>query len=189
MSISEPFRHRNDSFQSDIFSSNIGITDVDVGCQISPRLRPMSMPTYEAEFTQGAVHFFHPKRCPFRYGVCIYSSLASFLKTDFQNWPARWLLKRPRRGWMLGCLLRRSARRRRPLWPPKRQIRHSTRQWYWLPPKKTQKREKAPVVALMLLLLLNAGKLPLEIYKKLGAGDPSGHPEGRREVLTSSDGC
>jgi hypothetical protein len=35
MSISEPFRYRNDSFQSDIISSDIGITDVDVGCRIS----------------------------------------------------------------------------------------------------------------------------------------------------------
>jgi hypothetical protein len=34
------------SFSSDIFSSNIRITDVDVGCQISPTLRSMSMPTY-----------------------------------------------------------------------------------------------------------------------------------------------
>jgi hypothetical protein len=46
MSISEPFRYRNDSFQSDILSSDIGITDVDVGCRISPTLRSMSMPTY-----------------------------------------------------------------------------------------------------------------------------------------------
>jgi hypothetical protein len=46
MSISELFRYRNDNFQSDIFSSDIGITDVDVGCQISPTLRSMSMPTY-----------------------------------------------------------------------------------------------------------------------------------------------
>jgi hypothetical protein len=45
----------------------------------------MSMPTYEDEFTQGAVHFFHPKRCPFRYGVCIYSSLASFFKDRFSK--------------------------------------------------------------------------------------------------------
>ncbi len=28
--------HRNDSYQSDIFSSDIGITDVDIGCRISP---------------------------------------------------------------------------------------------------------------------------------------------------------
>jgi hypothetical protein len=46
MSISELFRYRNDSFESDIFSSDIGITDVDVGCPISPTLRSMSMPTY-----------------------------------------------------------------------------------------------------------------------------------------------
>jgi hypothetical protein len=39
-------RYRNDSFQSDIFSSDIGITDVDVGYRISPSLRSMSMPTY-----------------------------------------------------------------------------------------------------------------------------------------------
>jgi hypothetical protein len=46
MSILEPFRYRNDSFQSDIFSSDIGLTDVDVGCRISPILRSMSMPTF-----------------------------------------------------------------------------------------------------------------------------------------------
>jgi hypothetical protein len=46
LSISEPFRYRNDSFQSDIFSSDIRITDVDDGCRISPILRSMSMPTY-----------------------------------------------------------------------------------------------------------------------------------------------
>jgi hypothetical protein len=46
MSISELFRYQNDSFQSDIFSSNIGITDVNVGCQISPTLRSILMPTY-----------------------------------------------------------------------------------------------------------------------------------------------
>jgi hypothetical protein len=39
-------RDRNDSFQSDIFSSDTGITDVDVGCRISPTLRSISMPTY-----------------------------------------------------------------------------------------------------------------------------------------------
>ncbi len=38
MSISELFWYRNDSFQSNIFSSDIGITDVDVGCRISPTL-------------------------------------------------------------------------------------------------------------------------------------------------------
>ncbi len=36
----------DDVFQSDIFLSEIGITDVDVGCRISPTLRSMSMPTY-----------------------------------------------------------------------------------------------------------------------------------------------
>ncbi len=46
MSISEHFRYRNDVFQSVIFVSDIGITDVDVGCRISPTLRSMSMPTY-----------------------------------------------------------------------------------------------------------------------------------------------
>jgi hypothetical protein len=46
MSISEHFRYRNDVFQSDIFVSNIRITDVDVGCRISPTLRSMSMSTY-----------------------------------------------------------------------------------------------------------------------------------------------
>jgi hypothetical protein len=44
--ISELFRYRNDSFQYDIFSSDNGITDVDVGYRISPTLRSMSMPTY-----------------------------------------------------------------------------------------------------------------------------------------------
>ncbi len=39
MSISELFRYWNDSFQSDIFSSDIGITDVNVGCQISPDIK------------------------------------------------------------------------------------------------------------------------------------------------------
>ncbi len=37
----------NDVFQSNIFVSDIGITDVDVGCRISPTLRSMSMPTYD----------------------------------------------------------------------------------------------------------------------------------------------
>ncbi len=46
MSISELFLYRKDSFQCDIFSSNIGIPDVDVGCRILPTLRSMSMPTY-----------------------------------------------------------------------------------------------------------------------------------------------
>jgi hypothetical protein len=46
MSISELFRYWKDSFQSDIFSSYIGIIDVDVGCRISPTIRSMSMPTY-----------------------------------------------------------------------------------------------------------------------------------------------
>jgi hypothetical protein len=46
MSISEHFQYRNDVFQSDIFVSNIEITDVDVGCRISPTLGSMSMPTY-----------------------------------------------------------------------------------------------------------------------------------------------
>jgi hypothetical protein len=47
MSISELFLYRNDSFQCDIFSSNIGIPDVGVRCRILPTLRSMSMPTYE----------------------------------------------------------------------------------------------------------------------------------------------
>jgi hypothetical protein len=46
MSILEHFRYRNDIFQSYIFVSYIGITDVDVGCRISPTLRSMSMPTF-----------------------------------------------------------------------------------------------------------------------------------------------
>jgi hypothetical protein len=46
MSISEHFRYRNDVFQSNIFVSDIGLTDVDVGCRISPTLRSMSIPTY-----------------------------------------------------------------------------------------------------------------------------------------------
>jgi hypothetical protein len=60
MSILEPFRYRNDSFQSNIFSSDIGITDVDVVCRISPTLRSMSMPTY-AEAAEG----FHVQNGPF----------------------------------------------------------------------------------------------------------------------------
>jgi hypothetical protein len=36
--ISERFRYRNDFFQSDVFFSDIGITDVDVGCRISPNI-------------------------------------------------------------------------------------------------------------------------------------------------------
>jgi hypothetical protein len=48
MSMSELFRYRNDNFQSDIFSSDIGITD-DVGCRISPTLRSMSLPTYDED--------------------------------------------------------------------------------------------------------------------------------------------
>jgi hypothetical protein len=43
MSISEHFGYRNDGFHSDTFS-DIGITDVDVGCRISPTLRSMLMP-------------------------------------------------------------------------------------------------------------------------------------------------
>jgi hypothetical protein len=52
MLISEPFRYRNDSFQSNIFSSDIGITDVDVGCRISPILRSVSMPTYDFKYCE-----------------------------------------------------------------------------------------------------------------------------------------
>ncbi len=46
--MTEHFRYWNDVVQSDIFVSDIGITDVDVdvGCRISPTLRSMSMPTY-----------------------------------------------------------------------------------------------------------------------------------------------
>ncbi len=44
MSISEFFLYRNGSFQSDIFSSDVGIIDFDVGCRISPTLISMSMP-------------------------------------------------------------------------------------------------------------------------------------------------
>jgi hypothetical protein len=53
MSISEHFRYRNDVCQSDIFVSDIGITDVDVGYQISPTLRSMSMPTYGHGWVEG----------------------------------------------------------------------------------------------------------------------------------------
>jgi hypothetical protein len=45
MSISEHFRYGNDSFQSYIFVSDIGMTYLDAGCRISPILRSMSMPT------------------------------------------------------------------------------------------------------------------------------------------------
>ncbi len=38
MSISELFRYRNDSVQSNIFSSDIGITDVDIGCQSNAKI-------------------------------------------------------------------------------------------------------------------------------------------------------
>ncbi len=53
MSISELIRYRNDGFQFDIFSSDIGITGVDVGCRISPTLRWMSMPTCGQKNTSG----------------------------------------------------------------------------------------------------------------------------------------
>jgi hypothetical protein len=46
MSILDYFRYWNDGFQSDIFVSDIGITDVDVGYQISRTLILMSMATY-----------------------------------------------------------------------------------------------------------------------------------------------
>jgi hypothetical protein len=46
MSTSVHFQYLNGVFQSDIFVSDIGITDVDVGCQILLTLRSMSMPTY-----------------------------------------------------------------------------------------------------------------------------------------------
>jgi hypothetical protein len=49
MSISEHFRYRKDVFQYDIFVHDIGITDVDVGCWISPTLRSMLMPTYACD--------------------------------------------------------------------------------------------------------------------------------------------
>jgi hypothetical protein len=62
MSISEPFRYRNDIFQFDIFSSDIGITDVDVGCRISPIMRSMSMPTYDEEVAAGMGDNTHGER-------------------------------------------------------------------------------------------------------------------------------
>ncbi len=50
MSISELFLYRNGSFQSDIFSPDIGIIDFDVGCRISPTLISMSMPTLNLRY-------------------------------------------------------------------------------------------------------------------------------------------
>jgi hypothetical protein len=64
MSISKHFRYRNNSFQSDIFVSDIGIADLDVGCQISLTLRSMSMPTYVKTLAHNMVrslHVFHIK--------------------------------------------------------------------------------------------------------------------------------
>jgi hypothetical protein len=55
MLISEHHRYRNDVDQSDIFVSDIGITDVDVGCRISPTSRSMSMPTYAYEHVFASV--------------------------------------------------------------------------------------------------------------------------------------
>ncbi len=68
MSISEHFRYRIDSFQSDIFVSNIGITDVDVGCRISPTLRPMSMPNYGYEHHKDNVTRIHEMKKPSNVG-------------------------------------------------------------------------------------------------------------------------
>jgi hypothetical protein len=45
MSIARLFRYCNKRILSDIFS-NFGKRDFNVGCQISPTLRPMLMPTY-----------------------------------------------------------------------------------------------------------------------------------------------
>ncbi len=56
MSILEHYRYPTDSFQSDIFFSDIGITDVNVGCRISPTLGSMSMPTYENNNIQMCAH-------------------------------------------------------------------------------------------------------------------------------------
>ncbi len=50
-------RYWNDCFQSDIFFSDIGLTDDDVRCRISPTSRSMSMPTYE-HYHYFAVIFF-----------------------------------------------------------------------------------------------------------------------------------
>jgi hypothetical protein len=58
MSISEHFRYRNNVFQSDIFVSDIGMTDVNVGCRISPILRSMSMPTYEYIYLYAAISMY-----------------------------------------------------------------------------------------------------------------------------------
>jgi hypothetical protein len=65
MSISEHFRYRNEVFQSNIFVSDIGITDVDVRCRISPTLRSMSMPTYEYNLVH--LMFLSPPRVMLRY--------------------------------------------------------------------------------------------------------------------------
>jgi hypothetical protein len=63
MSISELFRYRNEKILSDIFCSDIGIRDVDVGYRISPTSRPMSMPTYgyvPANFQAEQLSFLTP---------------------------------------------------------------------------------------------------------------------------------
>jgi hypothetical protein len=59
MSISEHFRYRNDGFPSNIFVSDIGITDDNVGCWISPTLRSMLMPTYAQGYhtAKPSLHF------------------------------------------------------------------------------------------------------------------------------------
>jgi hypothetical protein len=57
------FRYRTDVFQSDIYVSNIRITDVDIGCRISPTLRSMSMPTYGCSY-----RFTYSSRTRLYYG-------------------------------------------------------------------------------------------------------------------------
>jgi hypothetical protein len=58
MSISKLFRYWNERIYSDIFCSNIGIRDVNVGCQILPTWRLMSMPTYTYTCTYTGIYTY-----------------------------------------------------------------------------------------------------------------------------------
>ncbi len=84
------FRHRNDSFQSDIFFSDIRITDVDFGCRISLILRPMSTPTY-GFYGIAAIHavqiYYGHQRCTVQYiyAKIFINSFSRLLLTYFYN--------------------------------------------------------------------------------------------------------
>jgi hypothetical protein len=56
--LSGPFRYRCDSFQSDIFFSDIGITDVDVGCWISPTLIDVDACLCVLQTCTGPIHCY-----------------------------------------------------------------------------------------------------------------------------------